>query len=130
MCGGKRLDRKGYFVDTTIFADVTDDMTIAKEEIFGPVMSIMKFKDIDEVISRANASKYGLVGGVVTQSLDSAVKISNKMKAGQVYVNCWAANQPSTPFGGFKESGIGRELGQKSLDGYLETKAVMIKYNP
>lgn len=130
QCGGKRLDRNGYFVDTTIFSDVTDDMTIAKEEIFGPVMSIMKFKDIDEVISRANASKYGLVSGVVTQSLQSAIKISNKMKSGQVYVNCWAAIQPSTPFGGFKESGIGRELGQKSLDGYLETKAVMIKYSP
>lgn len=66
LCGGKRLDRKGYFVDTTIFADVTDDMRIAKEEIFGPVMCIMKFKDLDEVISRANDSPYGLVSGVVT----------------------------------------------------------------
>lgn len=82
MCGGKRINRKGYFVETTVFADVTDDMTIAKEEIFGPVMSIMKFKTIDEVIDRANASKYGLVSGVVTQSLNSAIKISNKMKAG------------------------------------------------
>ena len=127
LCGGKRINRKGYFVETTIFADVTDDMTIAKEEIFGPVMSIMKFKTIDEAIERANASQYGLVSGVVTQSLDSAIKVSNKMKSGQVYVNCWAANQPSTPFGGYKESGIGRELGQKSLDGYLETKCVLIK---
>lgn len=66
VCGGNRIDREGFFVDTTIFTDVTDDMTIAKEEIFGPVMSIMKFKDVDEVISRANASKYGLASGVVT----------------------------------------------------------------
>jgi aldehyde dehydrogenase (NAD+) len=82
MCGGKRVDRKGYFVETTIFADVTDDMTIAKEEIFGPVMSVFKFKDINEVISRANDSPYGLVGGVVTQSLESAMKVSNELKVG------------------------------------------------
>jgi aldehyde dehydrogenase (NAD+) len=129
LCGGKRIKRDGYFVETTVFADVTDDMTIAKEEIFGPVMSILKFKTIDEVIKRANDSKYGLVSGVVTQSLDSAIKVSNKMQTGQVYVNCWAALQPSTPFGGFKESGLGRELGQKSLEGYQETKCVIIKTN-
>lgn len=82
LCGGNRIDRKGYFLETTIFADVTDDMTIAREEIFGPVMSIIKFKTIDEAISRANNSPYGLVSGVVTQSLDSAIKVSNKMKSG------------------------------------------------
>ena len=79
MCGGKRIDRKGYFVETTVFADVTDDMTIAKEEIFGPVMSIFKFKTIDEVIERANNSKYGLVSGIMTQSIDNAMKISGKL---------------------------------------------------
>ena len=91
-------------------------------------MTIMKFKTIEEAIQRANSSKYGLASGICTSSLESAVKISNELKAGQVYVNCWAANQASTPFGGFKESGIGRELGQKSLDGYLETKCVIIKH--
>jgi aldehyde dehydrogenase (NAD+) len=129
LCGGNRINRPGYFVETTIFADVTDDMTIAKEEIFGPVMSIMKFKTVDEAIKRANASRYGLVSGVCTQSLDSAMKVSNAMKSGHVYVNCWAAIQPTTPFGGFKESGIGRELGQMSLDGYTENKTVIIKTN-
>ena len=79
MCGGKRIDRKGYFVETTVFEDVTDDMTIAKEEIFGPVMSIFKFKTIDEVIERANNSKYGLVSGIMTQSIDNAMKISGKL---------------------------------------------------
>jgi len=126
-CGGNRLDRDGYFIDTTIFTDVADDMTIAKEEIFGPVMSIMKFKTIDEVIERANNSAYGLVSGVVTQSLDSALKISNKLQTGQVFINCYAAGQASTPFGGFKQSGLGRELGEMSLDAYLETKCVIMK---
>lgn len=79
MCGGNRIDRKGYFVETTVFADVTDDMTIAKEEIFGPVMSILKFKTVDEVIERANNSHYGLVSGIMTKSLDKAMKISNKL---------------------------------------------------
>ena len=92
VTGGNRLDREGFFVEQTIFTDVTDDMTIAKEEIFGPVMSIMKFKTIEEAIQRANNSRYGLVSGVVTQSLDSALKVADKMKTGQVYVNCWAGN--------------------------------------
>ena len=82
MCGGNRMNRKGYFVETTVFADVTDDMTIAKEEIFGPVMSIMKFKTVDEVIERANKSHYGLVSGVMTQNLDTALKISSSLQTG------------------------------------------------
>ena len=130
MCGGKRMDRKGYFVQSTVFADVTDDMRIAREEIFGPVMSILKFKDIDEVIQRANNTKYGLVSGIMTSSLDSAMKISNKLQTGQVFVNCYAATSASTPFGGFKESGINRELGEQSLNNYLETRCVIIKTNP
>lgn len=127
MCGGKRIDRKGYFVESTVFADVTDDMTIAKEEIFGPVMCILKFKTIDEVIERANSTNYGLVSGLMTQSLDSAMTITNKLQSGQVFVNCYAALQASTPFGGFKESGINRELGEQSLSSYLETRTVIIK---
>lgn len=98
-------------METTIFTDVTDDMTIAREEIFGPVMSIFKFKTVDEAVQRANDSKYGLAAGVVTQNLQSAIDVSGRLKAGQVYVNTWAAIQPTTPFGGFKESGTGRELG-------------------
>jgi len=101
-------------------------MIIAKEEIFGPVMCIMKFKTIEEAIERANNTRYGLASGVMTTNLNSAIQVSNAMQAGMVYVNCWGAHQPSTPFGGFKESGIGRELGELSLHGYLEPKTVII----
>ena len=102
-------------------------MTIAREEIFGPVMNILKFKTIEEVIARANDSEYGLVSGVVTKDLDNAIEISNGLRAGQVFVNCWMATNTNTPFGGFKNSGIGRELGENCLKNYLETKTVIIK---
>jgi len=125
--GGKRIDRPGFYHESTVFTDVTDDMTIATEEIFGPVVSILKFKTIDEAIQRANAHRYGLAGGVVTQSLDKALKVSNGIRAGLVHVNCWTGPLLPTPFGGFRESGIGRELGQKGLDGYLEHSSILIK---
>lgn len=125
--GGKRVGTKGYFIEPTVFSDVTDDMVIAKEEIFGPVMSIMKFKDIDEVIRRANNSQYGLGAGVVTKSVDNALKIANGLRAGTVYVNCYDVFDANTPFGGFKDSGIGRELGQNGLRNYLESKTVIMR---
>ena len=127
MTGGSRKGSKGFFVEPTVFADVKDDMTIAKEEIFGPVMSIMKFKDIDEVIARANNSNYGLGAGVVTKDLNKALKISNALRAGTVYVNCYDVFDANTPFGGYKDSGIGRELGEYGLHNYLETKTVVMK---
>jgi len=102
-------------------------MTIAKEEIFGPVMSIMKFKTRDEVIKRANASNYGLAAGVVTRSLDNAIAISNGLRAGTVWVNCYDVFQANLPFGGFRDSGIGRELGFEGIKNYIETKTVTIK---
>ena len=102
-------------------------MTIAKEEIFGPVMSILKFKNVDEVIERANNSHYGLAAGVVTQSLETAIKLSNGIRAGTVYVNCYDVFDANTPFGGFKDSGLGRELGEAGLRNYLESKTVIIK---
>lgn len=127
VTGGKRHGSKGWFVEPTVFADVKDDMTIAKEEIFGPVMSILKFKNIDEVIQRANASEYGLGAGVVTKSIENAIKISNGIRAGTVYVNCYDVFDANTPFGGFKDSGLGRELGEQGLRNYLESKTVIIK---
>lgn len=127
LTGGKRHGSKGYFVQPTVFADVQDDMTIAKEEIFGPVMSILKFKTVDEVIARANNSNYGLGAGLVTKNIENAIKISNGLKAGTVYVNCYDVLEPTTPFGGFKDSGIGRELGEAGLKNYLESKTVIIK---
>ncbi|KAG7397150.1 Aldehyde dehydrogenase, mitochondrial [Phytophthora boehmeriae] len=127
LCGGKREGSKGWFVQPTVFADVTDDMSIAREEIFGPVMSILKFKTIDEVIDRANDSNYGLGAGVVTSSVDNAIKISNGIRTGTVYVNCYNVFDSNTAFGGFKDSGIGRENGELGLRNYLEHKTVIIK---
>lgn len=127
LCGGKRHGDKGYFIQPTVFADVTDGMTIAKEEIFGPVMSIMKFKTIDEVIERANRTSYGLAAGVVTKSIDKAVKIANALQAGSVYINCYGVLSLSAPFGGYKNSGIGRENGDQGLKNFTEVKTVIIK---
>jgi len=127
LTGGSKHGTKGFYVQPTVFADVHDDMTIAKEEIFGPVMSIMKFRSLDEVIQRANSSNYGLAAGVVTKSIDNAIAISNGLRAGTVWVNCYDVFEDSAPFGGFKDSGIGREKGYAALNSYLETKTVTIK---
>ncbi len=125
--GGNLVKGKGYFVEPTVFSGVEDNMTIAKEEIFGPVVSILKFKDTDEVIRRANNSNYGLAAGIVTKSIDNAIKISNGLRSGTVWVNCYNAFGSNTPFGGFKNSGIGRELGEYGLKNYTEVKTVVIK---
>lgn len=127
LTGGKKWGNKGYFIEPTVFADVTDDMSIAREEIFGPVMSILKFKTIDEVIERANNSEYGLGAGLVTKNLENTIKIVNALRTGAVYVNCYDIFTESTPFGGYKNSGIGRELGEDGILNYLETKTVVIK---
>jgi len=127
MTGGARHGTKGYFVEPTVFSDVKDDMTIAKEEIFGPVMSILKFKTIDEVITRANNSHYGLAAGIVTKSVDNYLKIANAVRAGTIYVNSYDVFDANTPFGGFKDSGLGRELGEYGLKNYLETKTIIVK---
>jgi len=127
LTGGSRVGSKGFYVQPTIFANVKDDMKIAKEEIFGPVMSILKFKDMDEVIKRANSSEYGLGAGIVTKNIENALKLSNALRAGTVYVNCYNVFDANTPFGGFKDSGIGRELGEPALHNYLESKTVIIK---
>jgi aldehyde dehydrogenase (NAD+) len=127
LTGGKRVGKKGFFVEPTVFSDVKDDMTIAKEEIFGPVMSILKFSSIDEVIARANNSIYGLGAGVVTKNIDNAFKLANGLQAGTVYINSYDIFDPNTPFGGFKNSGIGRELGEYGLQNYTEVKTVIFK---
>jgi len=127
LTGGKRLGKKGYFIEPTVFSDVKDEMTIAKEEIFGPVMSILKFSSIDEVINRANKTLYGLGAGVVTRDIGNALKLANGLQSGTVYVNCYDVFDSNTPFGGFKNSGIGRELGEYGLLNYTEVKTVIIK---
>jgi aldehyde dehydrogenase (NAD+) len=129
LTGGERWGDKGYFIKPTVFADVTDEMTIAKEEIFGPVMSILKFKTMEEVIKRANSTVYGLAAGVVTKDLNKALTFAHNVRAGTVWVNCYDAFHVSTPFGGFKQSGVGRELGEYGLRQYSEVKTVTI-HNP
>jgi len=101
-------------------------MAIAREEIFGPVMPIMKYSDYDEVIERANNNEYGLGAGIVTNNMHTAFHLVNGIRAGTVYVNCYDVFAPNLPFGGFKNSGIGRELGPRGLDNYLEDKTVIM----
>jgi aldehyde dehydrogenase (NAD+) len=127
LAGGGRVGNKGFFVEPTVFANVQDDMTIAREEIFGPVMSIIKFKDLDEVAERANATTYGLAAAVWTRDIGKAHAIANRVRAGTVWVNCYNKVDPATPFGGFKQSGIGRELGEYGLQQYTEVKTVTIR---
>lgn len=125
--GGKRHGTVGYFIQPTVFSNVTDNMKIAKEEIFGPVQSIIKFKTMDEVIERANNTNFGLAAGVITKDLDRAMTFAQAVEAGSVWVNCYDAVVPQAPFGGYKMSGMGRELGKDALDLYLETKTISIK---
>jgi len=127
LTGGKRAGEPGYFVEPTVFANVRDEMKIAREEIFGPVMSIMKFREIDEVVHRANNTTYGLAAAVWTRSIDKAHAIANNVKAGTVWVNCFDVFDAAAPFGGFKQSGIGREMGEYALQQYTEVKTVTIR---
>jgi aldehyde dehydrogenase (NAD+) len=127
VCGGGRVGDKGYFIQPTVFADVQDDMKIAKEEIFGPVMSIIPFKTVDEVVTRANRTEYGLAAAVWTRDIAKAHAIANSVRAGTVWVNCYNVLDTRAPFGGFKQSGIGRELGEYGLQQYTEVKTVTVK---
>ncbi|KAH7550764.1 hypothetical protein JRO89_XS13G0265200 [Xanthoceras sorbifolium] len=124
-CGGDRIGNKGYFVQPTVFSNVQDDMLIAQDEIFGPVQSILKFKEINDVVRRANATHYGLAAGVFTGSLETANTMMRALKAGTVWINCFDVFDAAIPFGGYKMSGIGREKGIYSLNNYLQVKAVV-----
>jgi len=124
--GGARIGNKGFFVEPTVFSNVTDDMDIAKYEIFGPVQSIFKFDTLDEVIERANNTNYGLAAGVVTKNINNALVFGNAVEAGSVWINCYDYITPQTPFGGYKKSGFGKDLGADSLDDYLTTKTINV----
>jgi len=128
LTGGDRhgKDGEGYYVQPTVFSDVTDDMTIAREEIFGPVMSIMKFKTVEEVVKRANDTMYGLGAGVCTRDIGKAMVVSSQIRAGTIYINCYDNFTAQAPFGGMKQSGIGRELGEYGIRAYIEPKTVFI----
>jgi len=125
VTGGNKVDSAGYFVEPTVFADVGDDMTIAKEEIFGPVMSIMKFSDEEEALTRANNTEYGLGASVFTKDSVRAKRVADGLRSGTVWVNCYDTFDAALPFGGFKASGFGRDLGEAALKSYLEPKTIV-----
>ncbi|XP_072939206.1 aldehyde dehydrogenase X, mitochondrial-like [Epargyreus clarus] len=127
VAGGGRFGNVGYFIQPTVFADVKDDMKIAREEIFGPVQSILKFETFEEIVDRANDSNYGLGAGVITNDITTALAFIKHVRAGTVWVNTYEHVVAQTPFGGFRESGIGRELGEDGIQQYLETKTVTME---
>jgi acyl-CoA reductase-like NAD-dependent aldehyde dehydrogenase len=118
------LNGGGYFISPTLFTGVSDEMRIAREEIFGPVLVAMPFDELEEVASRANNTEYGLAAGLWTRDISQAHKLASMLQAGSVYINTWGGGDPAAPFGGYKASGIGREKGHANLDAYLETKTV------
>ncbi|WP_294623446.1 aldehyde dehydrogenase family protein [uncultured Roseovarius sp.] len=125
--GGRKMNIPGAFLEPTVLANVTPDMTIAQEEVFGPVLSVLKFRDEAQAMEIANGTQYGLVGGVFTADLDRATRAARQMRAGQVFVNQWFAGGVETPFGGYGKSGYGREKGREALWNYVQTKNVAIK---
>src|SRR5262249_3982857 len=131
VVGGARLTEgplsQGYFVQPTVFANVRDTMRIAQEEIFGPVISAISFKDTSELIRRANATTFGLGSGVWTRDVSKAHHVAKALRAGSVWVNCYQTMDPAVPFGGYKMSGYGRESGKQHLEEYLNVKSVWIK---
>ena len=127
LCGGKPVSGNGYFIEPTVLVNTNDQMKVVQEEIFGPVLTAMPFKNVDdELIRRANDSLYGLAGGVFSTNINLAHKIANRLKAGTVWVNCYNIFDASMPFGGYKQSGWGREMGHDVLRNYLETKSVCV----
>ncbi|GCC32527.1 hypothetical protein chiPu_0010988 [Chiloscyllium punctatum] len=125
--GGCAIGDVGHYIQPTVFSEVTDNMRIAKEEIFGPVQVILKFKNTEEVIRRANNSEFGLTAGVFTRNINKALTVASALQSGTVWINCYNALHAQAPFGGFKMSGNGRELGEYGLREYTEVKTVTIK---
>ncbi|KAI8630516.1 aldehyde dehydrogenase [Xylariaceae sp. FL1651] len=124
--GGSRLGEKGYYIQPTIFSDVKEDMSIVREEIFGPVCTVQKFKDEDEAIRLANDSSYGLASAVHTMNVNTATRVAKRLQAGTVWINNYNLTHQQVPFGGYKQSGNGRELGSYALDNYTQIKAVRL----
>ncbi|KAL6192504.1 hypothetical protein ACLB2K_033592 [Fragaria x ananassa] len=123
--GGEQFGSKGYYIKPTVFSNVKDDMQIAKDEIFGPVQTVLKYKELDEVIKRANNTRYGLAAGVFTQNIDTANTLTRALRVGTVWINCFDVFDATIPIGGYKMSGIGREKGIYGLQNYLQVKAVV-----
>jgi aldehyde dehydrogenase (NAD+) len=126
VSGGKRIGDRGYFIEPTLFSGVTDNMRIAREEIFGPVLSVLKFKNVDDIIRRSNDTNFGLAAAVWTRDIAKAHRFAKGVRAGTVWINCYDVFDAAAPFGGFKQSGIGRELGEAGLANYTELKTVTV----
>ena len=127
VCGGNRLDRDGFFLEPTVFAGVTDDMTIAREEIFGPVMAVLDFETEDEVLARANDTQFGLAAGVFTSDLTRAHRVAAGFEAGTCYINTYNDAPVEAPFGGVKASGVGRENSKAAIEHYSQVKSVYVR---
>ena len=127
VCGGKRLDMPGFYLEPTVFADVTDDMTIAREEIFGPVMAVLDFEDEDEVIARANATEFGLSAGIFTRDISRAHRVIGQIKAGSSFINSYNDAPVEAPFGGVKASGVGRENSKEAIKHYSQVRSVYVR---
>ena len=121
-----RKFKKGYFISPTVLENVAPNATVACEEIFGPVVAVIPFSDEDEAVAIANNTEYGLAGGVWTRDINRAMRVAKSVNAGYLWVNTYGGIIPQTPYGGFKQSGWGRELGSEGIDAYLETKHVSI----
>jgi betaine-aldehyde dehydrogenase len=127
VTGGQRLDREGFYLQPTVFADVTDDMVIAREEIFGPVMAVLDFEDEDDVMARANDTEFGLAAGVFTRDLARAHRVAARFEAGTCYINTYNDAPVEAPFGGAKKSGVGRENSKAAIEHYSQLKSVFVR---
>jgi phenylacetaldehyde dehydrogenase len=127
ICGGDVPELPGYFVNPTVLVDTSEEMQVVQEEIFGPVVAAMPFSSTDELVTRANDTVYGLAAGVWTSDTGKAHRLAKAMRAGTVWINCYNIFDSSLPFGGYKQSGWGREMGHAALDNYLETKSVCLR---
>merc|ERR1712048_1505726 len=122
--GGNQIGDSGYYVESTIFGDVEDNMEIARDEIFGPVMQILKFNDTADVVKRANDTHYGLAAGGFSSNINTCNSVSRALKAGTVWVNCYDVFDASVPFGGYKQSGFGRVKSEYALENFMNVKSV------